>query len=511
MERRAKVELFEQIRREYEFGVGTIKGVARKLGVHRRMVRQALADAQPPERRLAERQRPVLRPLLPFIDAVLEADRKAPRKQRHTAHRIWQRIRTERPELRVAESTIRQYVRERKQELGWLGRATCVPQSYELGQEGQVDWYEAWAELSGEQVLLQVFSMRSMASGAAFHRAYQRATQQAFLEAHEHAFAYFGGAFRTLRYDNLKAAVKKILRGFRREETARFIALRSHWRFASEFCTPYEAHEKGGIEGEAGYFRRNHWVPMPKARDLAELNAQLLAACREDEQRWIAGRSQPVGMAMIEERAHLLPLAEQGLELAEISFPRVDGLGCVRVRTNLYSVPAQPDKTVEVRLYPSYVEVRDEGRCIARHERSYGRQQQVLELEHYLDVLERKPGALAGAKPLAAWRERGLWPESYDRLLEELINRHGKQSGTRQMIQVISLVKQHGHQRLRAAVEEALALGCWDGAAIRHLVGAAELAHARSAIIEVGELSRFERPLPVMAHYDRLLGQEVAQ
>jgi hypothetical protein len=181
----------------------------------------------------------------------------------------------------------------------------------------------------------------------------------------------------------------------------------------------------------------------------------------------------------------------------------------VRVRTNLYSVPAKPDTTVEVRLYPSYVEVRDEGRCLARHERSYGRQQQVLDLEHYLDVLERKPGALAGAKPLAAWRERGLGPKSYDRLLDELILRHGKQSGTRQMIQVISLVKPYGHERLRSAIAMALAMGCSDPAAIRHLAGAADLTRARSAIIELGELARFERPVPVMAEYDRLLGQEV--
>ncbi len=510
MERRAKVELFEQIRREYEFGVGTIKGVARELGVHRRMVRQALADAQPPERRSSKRERLVMGPLIRFIDAILEADRNAPRKQRHTAHRIWQRILTELSERKVAEVTIRQYVRERKRELGWSSRRTCVPQSYEPGQEGQVDWYEAWAELSGEPTLLQVFSLRSMASGGAFHRAYHRATQQAFLEAHEHAFHLFQGVFWVLRYDNLKSAVKKILRGHRREETARFIAFRSHWRFQSEFCTPEEPHEKGGIEGEAGYFRRNHWVPMPKAQDLAQLNAQLLAACHEDERRQIAGRGQRVGALMLEERAHLLPLAEEGFELAEISFPKVDGLGCVRVRTNLYSAPAAPGKTVEVRLYPSYVELRDQGRCIARHERCYERNQQVLDLEHYLDVLERKPGALVGSKPLAAWRERGLWPESYDRLLQELIRRHGKQSGTRQMVQVLSLIKQHGHRRVRAAVEEALTLGCSDAAAVRHLAGAADLARARGALIELGELSRFERPLPVMTDYDGLLGEEVA-
>jgi transposase len=510
MEWRSKVELFEELRREYEFGIGSVRGVAKKLGVHRRMVRQALADARPPERKRAQRRRPVTEGVKPFIESILESDRQAPRKQRHTAHRIWQRLRNERPELAVAESTIRKYVRGRKRELGWSTRVTCVPQSYAPGQEGQADWYEAWAELRGEQVKLQVFSLRSMASGAAFHRAYQRATQQAFLDAHEHAFQYFGGVFRLLRYDNLKSAVKQILRGHRREETTRFIAFRSHWRFASDFCNPMEPHEKGGIEGEAGYFRRNHWVPLPQARGLDDLNAQLVAACHEDERRQIAGHAQSVGAAMLEERAHLLPLAEQNFELVDLAFPRVDGLGCVRVRTNLYSAPAAPGRTVEVRLSPSHIEVRDEGRCIARHERCYERCQQVLDLEHYLDVLERKPGALIGSKPLAAWRHRGLWPESYDRLLAQLIERHGQPSGTRQMVQVLSLIRPHGHARVRAAVEGAIALGCGDAAAVRHLVEAADLTHVRNAIIELGELSRFERPAPVMTDYDGLLSQELA-
>jgi len=504
--RRAKVELFEQIRRDYEFGSGTISGVARSYGVHRRMVRQALQDALPPERKQPERQRPVLSPVMSFVDDVLATDQRMPRKQRHTARRIWRRIRAEMPDHPVAESTIRQYVRLRKKQMGLNGVATCVPQSYSPGQEAQVDWYESWAELGGEQVRLQVFSMRSMFSGAAFHRAYPRATQQAFLEAHELAFRYFGGVFRTCRYDNLKAAVKKIFRGYRREETERFIAFRSHWRFASEFCNPAEGHEKGGVEGEVCYFRRNHWVPVPKATDLEDLNAQLLKACRDDEHRQIAGHAEPVGAAMIQERSSLLAPVEGGFDLSEVCFPRVDGTGCVRVRTNLYSVPASPGMTVEVRVGSSHVEIRDDGRLIATHERCYGHQQQVLELEHYLEVLERKPGALIGSKPLTLWREKGLWPSHYDLLLRQLIARHGKASGTRQMIQIIGLVKQYGHPRLQNAVEQALSTGCCDPAAIRHLVSASELARERPENIELPtELVRFERSLPVMNQYDQLL------
>ena len=219
--RKATVELFEQIRREYEFGLGTIQGVARQFGVHRRLVREAVEGAVPREKAAPVRPRPRLEPVAGFIDAILDGDRQAPRKQRHTAHRIYERLRQEHAEHAIAESTVRRYVRERKAALGLLTRETFVPQSYAWGSEAQVDWYEAYADLGDERVKLQVFALRSMASGAAFHCAYPHATQQAFLEAHERAFHYFGGTFRRLRYDNLTAAVKRILRGSRREETAR--------------------------------------------------------------------------------------------------------------------------------------------------------------------------------------------------------------------------------------------------------------------------------------------------
>ena len=504
------MELFEQIRREYEFGVGTVAGVSRKLGVHRRMVREALRGAEPAMPKKQQRRLRKLDVVRDFIDQVLQADMTAPPKQRHTARRIFDRLSAEVPGFRGSERSVRGYVQGRRQQLGLEHREVFVSQSYEWGSEAQVDWYEAFALLSGERVKLQVFEMRSMASGAAYHRTFTNATQQAFLEAHQRAFAYFGGIFRTLRYDNLKSAVKRVLRGYRREEATRFIAFRSHWRFQSEFCNPARGNEKGGVEGEGGYFRRNHWVPLPEVGDLEELNAYLERCCRDDQSRVLAGRSETVGAAMLVEQAHLLPLVSEPFDLAEISFPTVDGLRCVRVRTNRYSVPLRPGTTVEARINADSVELWHEGKRVARHERCYRRQQQILDLEHYLDVLERKPGALAGSTALVQWRQAGRWPECFDRLWHELNMRHGRQHGTRQMIELLQLGSGEGWTRLRCAVEQALTLGCHDVAAIHHLMVAGDLDRPRVAAVDIGALARYERPMPVMNSYDQLLGHAAA-
>jgi transposase len=286
MTRRNKVELFEQIRREYEFGVGTIAGVAKKFGVHRRMVRQALANALPPARKSPQRNSSVLDPVREFIDQILTQDQKAPRKQRHTARRIYDRLCVERSDHPIAERTVREYVQFWNLANGKARGEIFIPQAYDRAIQAQVDWYEAVVELAGERLRLQFFSLRSMWSGAAFHQAYLHATQQAFLAAHQDAFRYFGGVFHQLRYDNLSSAVKKILRGRRREETDRFIAFRSHWQFDASFCTPGKGHEKGGVESEAGFFRRNHLVPVPQASSLAALNESLLEAGSKPLRQW---------------------------------------------------------------------------------------------------------------------------------------------------------------------------------------------------------------------------------
>jgi hypothetical protein len=227
--------------------------------------------------------------------------------------------------------------------------------------------------------------------------------------------------------------------------------------------------------------------------------------CREDEARILDGRMEHVGAAMVAERDHLLGRAAEGFDLANVTFPLVDKQGCVMVKTNAYSVPVKAGSRVETRVYPLHVEVWHSGRRVARHERCHRRRQQVLDLEHYLDVLSHKPGAFAGSKPLAQWREAGRWPACYDELWARLRARHGKQDGTRAMVAVVALGREFGHDELRVAISTAVSLGASDVAAVRYLLTEAGLRKEPPATIDVGVLARYDPPMPTMAEYDVFL------
>jgi transposase len=263
---RSRVEVFEVIRRDQRLEGLSIRELAVRHRVHRRTVRQALASALPPPRKqYRPRSRPAIGPYAAIIDGWLLADRSAPRKQRHTARRIWQRLVAEHG-ASCSEVTVSRYVARRREELQLNAVEVAVPQTHEAGAEAEVDFGEFWARIGGVLVKCWMFVMRLSCSGRAFHVAFTTQAQEAFLEGHALAFAHFGGVPGRIRYDNLKPAVVKVLKGRNREESDRFVALRSWYGFDSFFCRPGKdgAHEKGGVEGEIGRFRRRHLVPVPR-------------------------------------------------------------------------------------------------------------------------------------------------------------------------------------------------------------------------------------------------------
>ena len=505
----SRVELFEQIRRDRDREGLSLRALAARHGVHRRTVRQALESPIPPAKRRPEtRPAPKLGEYRGLIDEWLIADQLAPRKQRHTAKRIWRRLVDEHG-VQVAETTVRDHVRKRRRELGLSVGEVFVPQVHAPGRTAEVDWGEAEVDLAGARTRVHLFFMRSCFSGAAFSMASPVETQQAFLEGHALAFDWFGGVFGEVRYDNLGSAVKKVLRGRRRVETDRFVALRSHYLFDSIFTTPgvEGAHEKGGVEGEVGRLRRNHLVPVPTVGSIGQLNRLLVDACESDLARRIAGRPVTVAEQLTVERP-LLRALPAPFDATESTTVRVDSKALVTVRQNRYSVPvALAGLRVTAAIGATEIRISHRDREVARHERLHGKYGTRAVLDHYLELLARKPGGLARSLPLAQERDRGTWPERFDELWAALRERWGHSEADRQMVDVLMLCREHGPARVELAVRGALAAGAIDGRAV------AVLARRTSPAAPVPRLEGLEarlvahdRPEPDLADYDRLIG-----
>jgi transposase len=505
----SRVELFEQIRRDRDREGLSERALAKRYRVGRGTVRQALESAVPPPRKRPEnRPAPKLGEFHGLIDEWLIGDQLEPRKQRHTAKRIWRRL-VEEHGANVAEVTVRQHVHKRRRELGMTVGEVFVPQVHAPARTAEVDWGEAEVELAGARTRVHLFHMRSCFSGAAFTMASPVETQQAFLEGHVLAFDWFGGVFAEVRYDNLGSAVKKVLRGRRRVETDRFIAMRSHYLYESIFTTPgiEGAHEKGGVEGEVGRFRRNHLVPVPSVGSIGQLNLLLAEATEQDLGRRITGRPVTVAEQLSVERP-LLRALPAAFDPTETTTVRVNAKALITVRQNQYSVPvALAGLRVTVAIGATELRVMHRDRQVAVHERLHGKSGTRASLDHYLELLARKPGALARSLPLAQERDRGAWPDTFDEFWSALRVKWGDSEADRQMVDVLMLCREHGPATVEMAVRGALAAGAIDGRAVSVLARRTNPTGPAGRLEGLeARLQAHDRPEPDLAGYDQLIG-----
>jgi len=462
------------------------------------------------------RECPVLGPWKDTIRGWLVADVSVPRKQRHTARRVWERLVAEYG-VQIGESTVRRFVAATKAELGsGAVSSVMVPQTHLLGAEAEVDFGEFWVWLAGEWTRLWLFVMRLSASGKAFHHVFGNECGESFYEGHNLAFADFGGVPGRIRYDNLKAAVVKVLLGRRRWENPKFVALRSHYGFESFFCLPGEdgAHEKGGVEGEIGRFRRRHLVPIPRVGSLEELNTFVTAADVTDDGRVIAGRPPldgrrvTVGEHFASERPLLHELPDGGFDVTVSLECRVDAKARICVRQAFYSVPVRlVGRRIPVRLGADSVEAFEGTTMVACHRRSLHKATETLTLDHYLEVLVAKPGALAGATALLQARQGGAFTPAHQRFWDRARRRLGDQAGTRALIEVLL-----AHRRLPAAsIVTALAAANTAGIIDPTVIVVEARRHAdhkpQAEVIPIGGLARYDRPAPTVTVYDQLLAR----
>ena len=388
-----------------------------------------------------------------------------------------------------------------------VGEVT-IPQVHPPGEEAEVDFGEVTVWLGGVETTLAVFMLRLSHSGRPVHVCFASEGQEAFLEGHAVAFRRLGGVPRRVRYDNLKAAVVRVLRGRDRVESERFVALRSHYGFDSFFCAPGPggAHEKGGVEGEVGRFRRRHLVPVPRVESLAELNALLEAADRTDDARHVGSRLITVGQAAQAEAAALRPLPAEPFDHTLPLRAKADRKARISVRGSRYSVPAScAGRVVEVGLGGAALSVYAGGREVARHERSVRKGAEILVLDHYLEVLARKPGALPGAVALEQARAAGSFSAQHERFWQHARRRLGDREGTRTLIEVLLLHRHLPASAVLAALDAVERIGSVDPALVAIEARRSADGGHEPALLQRPELGRYDRPAPALAGYDALL------
>jgi transposase len=498
-----KVDDYELIRRKHLVDGMSQRAIARELGHARNTVAKAVANPIPPGYRLsAPRGKPVIDPVKPIIDAWLEADQAKPRKQRHTAQRIYERLRDEHHFAGDA-TTVRRYIREAKSRT----KEVFMPLAFEPGEEAQVDWHDGWIEENGVERKAQFFCMRLCYSKASFVWAYERANLESFLDGHVRAFEYFGGIPKRLAYDNLKSAVIQVLSGRKRKLNKRFRELRSWYLFDTRFCNVARGNEKGDVENLAKRSQRTYLTPIPAVGALHELGPDLIKHCEKDLDRPAPRPHQEKTQRDLfeEEKRCLLPLPDRPFEACQRLCTFIDKRSLVQVETNSYSAPVRwAHHPVLVKIFVDRVELWCDHACVAAHKRSYDKGQYMLEPEHYLALLKTKPGSLDNARAFKGQP----WGEDFEFLRRELEYRY-EAAGTRKFIDVLLLFTEYSEQEVKEAVRLCVRRRAFSDDAVRSLLRHEPVVAGRRLDLsdrpELLGVSDGVRPANV---YDQLLDRE---
>jgi transposase len=422
--------------------------ILRETGMHWTTLEKILSESEPADYQLRQpRPKPVIGPYLEQIQQILKEDRHAPRKQRHSAMRIFKRIRD--------AGYVGGYtqVKEAVNELRQTSQEVFMPLLHKPG-EAQVDFGHAYVKEHGALKEVAYFVMSLPHSDAMFVKVYERECTESFWDGHNQAFAFFGGVPWRISYDNTSIAVKEIA-GRERALTTGFLRLQSHYLFKAHFCQPARGNEKGVVEGAVGFARRNFMVPVPEiSNGLEGVNAQLLEQCRSDMERQLRGQDDTKAELLKEDQSAFRELPAVPFEGCRKLSTASNSLSLVRFDHNDYSVPVEyAHRMVVVKGFVDRVEICRLTETIAMHPRLWTKEDISFDPLHYLALLERKPGALEHARPLSGWQ----LPECFEvlkRRLEDELEADGK----REYIRVLRLLEKHSQEEVARAIERGLAI-----------------------------------------------------
>src|SRR5262245_27211201 len=455
------MRLWSEVRRRVLTGELSLRQAAREYRLNFRTVQKIVAQPEPPPfRQPAPRAKPVLGPFLPIIQQILDDDRLAPPKQRHTARRIYERLRDEHDYPGCA-SIVRDAVAVLKQ----AQAEVFVPLLHPPG-EAQCDFGHAEVVVAGGRHQAPPVGPTLPYRNARLRSLVPRECTQAFHHGHARAFAFFGGVPSRISYDNSKLTVTRFTGPNERHLNQDFLRLQAHFTFAAHFCNVRQAHEKGHVEGGVGYVRRNFLVPVPAADCWEDHKPHLAAACQRDWDRRAPDGSHTTAELLAADRQAFLPLPAEPFAARRIELVTISSLSLGRFDGNDYSVPTRfAYQSLTATGTIDRVRFSQRGTVVAEHVRCWGRRQVTFDPLHYLALLERKPGAFDHAAPLAGWQ----LPDCFGRLRRRL-EEADPQGGTRRYIGVLRLLETHALAAVAAAVERALTLAIVDADAVRLLL-----------------------------------------